>query len=288
MLESIDRTLFDSFTLGNPFCLRIEGNLLADFGNFKKAVSLLKNENKKIYLSTPVCPMPSEFKLIKKTLTECIDYGLDGIEVNDIGVLRLVREIDNPPPIHIGPFINIYTSLALNKMADLKAQRVHPAYELSLKEIQSIASKYKGDLELCIHGIIPVSVMNFCQLKGNSIEFLNRNKCKECLCNEYSIKWEQFSTKNAGRVLLSGKHIALIESLYLLSNISTFFRIEGLYESPKHLTAIGRVYREALNNLIEKKNLYTCKEKWKHELNYYSQGLCNGFYFESSGMDYIV
>jgi collagenase-like PrtC family protease len=64
------------------------------------------------------------------------------------------------------------------------------------------------------------------------------------------------------------------------------FRIEAVSESPAYRLEVGRVYREALKQTVAGMN--GIEEGWWTTLRSHARvGLCNGFYFGKSGMEYL-
>jgi collagenase-like PrtC family protease len=63
------------------------------------------------------------------------------------------------------------------------------------------------------------------------------------------------------------------------------FRIETLSETPAYRAEVGAVYRQALDRLLGGDP--GVDAEWSETLLRHAQiGLCNGFYFGKSGMDY--
>ena len=92
--------------------------------------------------------------------------------------------------------------------------------------------------------------------------------------------------KTLGKGILSGKDVCMLEHLpRLLADGHRFFRIEALSESPAYRSEVAAVYREALRRAAAGDG--TADESWWETLRRHARiGLCNGFYFGKSGMDY--
>ncbi len=92
--------------------------------------------------------------------------------------------------------------------------------------------------------------------------------------------------KSLGKGILSGKDVCMLEHLpRLLADSHRHFRIETLSETPEYRREVGVVYREALSQAME--GTVEQDERWWNVVRAHARiGLCNGFYFGKSGMDY--
>ncbi len=92
--------------------------------------------------------------------------------------------------------------------------------------------------------------------------------------------------KSLGKGILSGKDVCMLEHLpRLLSEGHRHFRIETISESPAYRREVAAVYRAALDRAAAGED--TVDEAWWETLRRHARiGLCNGFYFGRSGMDY--
>ncbi|MBI3087039.1 MAG: U32 family peptidase, partial [candidate division NC10 bacterium] len=89
-----------------------------------------------------------------------------------------------------------------------------------------------------------------------------------------------------GKGILSGKDVCMLEHLpLLLADGHRHFRIETVSETPAYRREVGAVYREALRRAAEEP--FRQEERWWDMVRAHARiGVCNGFYFGKSGMDY--
>jgi putative protease len=85
---------------------------------------------------------------------------------------------------------------------------------------------------------------------------------------------------------MSGKDVCMLEHLpRLLADGHRHFRIETLSESPEYRRQVAAVYRQALARAAEA--AFEPEERWWRVVRAHARiGLCNGFYFGKSGMQY--
>ena len=92
--------------------------------------------------------------------------------------------------------------------------------------------------------------------------------------------------KSVGKGILSGKDVCMLEHLpRLIAEGHRHFRIETISESPIYRREVAAVYRAALDRAGS--GDATADASWSEILLRHARiGLCNGFYFGKSGMDY--
>ena len=158
-LKHIKPDIYQSITLGNPYCSRLE-----DYSEKSKKESIIaleqiKKLGAKCGITTPAVTVESQIETIinhVKELSEFIDY----IEISDIGVVRQIKRIQPDLDIHIGALANISTQNSLNLIEKLKVKAIHPGYELDFNqtaELAAIASE-STCIETTIFGKIQVLI----------------------------------------------------------------------------------------------------------------------------------
>ncbi len=285
---------YDAVCLGNPYCPRVAGNYAADFAALREAVSALHAAGKKAYVTSPAAPRGRDLPRVGALIDSAAAAGADALEVHNMGVLRILRGKGNPLPAHMGAFANVYTHLAARVMRDYGAVRVRPNAEVSLDEMRTIAADGGVEVEILVHGKIPLGVNEAC-----SLLFAPEGEDPNCpaACGEEH--WlsagrggrgheEEWVLKTVGKGILSGKDMCMIEHLpALLEGGFGIFRIEGLYESPAYRSEIGAVYREALE-AASSPGSYAVRPGWAEAIRRHGRhGLCNGYYFGKTGRLYV-
>ena len=72
----------------------------------------------------------------------------------------------------------------------------------------------------------------------------------------------------------------------LLADGHRHFRIETLSETPEYRRQVAAVYREAFDRAVG--TAFEQDERWWQVVREHARiGLCNGFYFGRSGMEYL-
>jgi len=139
-------------------------------------------------------------------------------------------------------------------------------------------------MELLVHGKMPLGISDYCFL----LEYEEKwgIKCPDLCQKELFLKQGDWAMKSVGKGILSGKDVCMLEHLpRLLSEGHRHFRIETVSESPAYRSEVASVYRAALERVAAGDG--EADEGWWDTVRRHARiGLCNGFYFGRSGMDY--
>ncbi len=293
-LSGTDLRAYDAVCLGNPYCRRVAGNYADDFAALAEAVSALHAAGKKAYVTSPAAPRGRDLSRVSAMIDAAAAAGADALEVHNMGVLRILREKGRPLPAHMGAFANVYTHLAARVMRDSGAVRVRPNAEVSLEEMGTIAAEGGVEVEILVHGKIPLGVNEACFLLS-APEGEDPN-CPAACDKEHwlsarrgpAARDDGWVLKTVGKGILSGKDMCMIEHLpRLLAGGFRIFRIEGLYESAAYRSEIGAVYREAVE-AASAPGPYAVRPGWAETIRRHCHhGLCNGYYFGKTGRLYV-
>lgn len=285
-LEGTDLSPYDAVCLGTPYCRRVEGNYAEALETLGDAVSRLHGAGKMAYVTTPAAPRDPDLPHVGRLIDAAAEAGADALEVHSLGVLRMLREKGMPLPAHMGAYANVYTHLAAEVMRGSGAVRVRPNAEVSLEEAAVIGRDGGVEIELLVHGKIPLGVTDRCFLLAEAEE--TDPKCPAACREERWLTTPQWGLKTVGKGVLSGRDMCLLEHLpRLVREGFRVFRVEGLYEPAGYRSEIGAVYREALA-LAFGGCVYAVAERWAEAVyRHAKRGLCNGYLFGTSGREYV-
>lgn len=296
--EGTDLGPYDAVCLGNPYCRRVRGNYAEETALLPEAVSGLRGAGKKVYLTSPAAPRGRDLPHVERLIDAAAAAGVQALEVHNMGVLRMLREKGNPLPAHMGAYANVYTHLAARVMRDYGAVRVRPNAEVSMQEMEIIAGEAGVEVEVLLHGKIPLGVTERCSLIQGREDA--DPDCPSACEEEHWLAAGRHAgrdgesakggwvLKTVGKGVLSGRDMCMLEHLpRLLSAGFSVFKIEGLYENAAYRSEVGKVYREALE-LATSGKPYRIKPEWADMLRRHSrEGFCNGYFFGKSGRIYV-
>jgi putative protease len=283
-LRDSDLRDYDAVYLGDIYCRLYEANFLERIGDLKEGLRILRDQGKRAYVTTYAAPRNDFLPKVRKMLEASAAAGAEAVEVHNVGILRIAHEEFPQLPVHIGGFANVYTAAGVEVLRGFGAVRFTPNYELSLDEIREITTTCGAPMELLVHGKMPLGVSDYCFL----LEYEEKwgVKCPDLCQKDLFLKQGDWAMKSVGKGILSGKDVCMLEHLpRLLSEGHRHFRIEAVSESPAYRREVAAVYRVALDRAAGGDG--AVDEGWSEILLRHARiGLCNGFYFGKSGMDY--
>ena len=116
------------------------------------------------YITVNIMPSCRDLPALPAYLELLQDVGADALIVADVGVIRLAQKYAPKVPLHISTQTSILNDEAANFWADLGAERIVLARELSLEEIAEIRAKTPKTLEIeaFVHGAMCISYSGRC------------------------------------------------------------------------------------------------------------------------------
>jgi len=284
-LRRYDLSAYDGIYIGDYTCPRHPGNFSSDKEQLSEGVERVKASGKKCYLSLYAAPRNSDLPWIREVLSATKGLPLDGIEIHNLGLLRLVREVMGEIPIHLGVFGNLYTDETARILKGYGVERIFPNSELSLDEIVYLRDHTPIQVVVPLHGKIPLTISTNCFRLEHAVG--EATSCEELCKKEYWFNRESWCLKGVGRAYLSGKDLCMIEHLPgLLRTGLRCFYIYSLGENEEYLATIGGVYREALSRVLAGER-YSAGHYLSMVKALARIGMCNGYYFGMSGQAYL-
>lgn len=257
----------------------------------------------KVYLTVNTLLKEWELKELPGYLEPFYQAGLEGVIVQDLGVLRLIREQFPALKLHASTQMTICSSYGAKILKELGVCRIVPARELSLKELTAMKKEADIELETFIHGAMCYCYSGQCLfssiLGGRSG---NRGRCAQPCRLPYTV------TKKNGRPMtelgqcypLSLKDMCTIEHLPALieSGIDSF-KIEGRMKKPEYAAGVTAVYRKYIDLYYglrdklgpkEAARVYTVEERDRNILAslYIRSDIQEGYYFQKNGPQMVA
>jgi len=183
--------------------------------------------------------------------------GVDAIIVQDLGLVRLARQIAPRLEIHASTQMTLTSPEGLEFVdAALGLDRAVLARELSLRELKKFRAADPGGpsravpLEVFVHGALCVAYSGQC-LTSEALgqRSANRGECAQACRMPYQLVVDG-ETRDLGdqRYLLSPQDLAAIEEIPALIALGVrSFKIEGRLKTPEYVAAVTRAYRAAID-----------------------------------------
>lgn len=170
--------------------------------------------------------------------------AVDAFIVQDLGVIRLCREIAPHIPVHGSTQMTIHSLAGVQLCAAWGLSRVVLSRELSREEIRYICRNSPIEIEVFVHGALCMCYSGQCYLSAAiGTRSGNRGQCAQPCRQSYGYgRWEN-------RYPLSLKDNCLVHYLSALEEMGVAsIKIEGRMKRPEYVAAVTGVYRQALDS----------------------------------------
>ncbi|MEG0962730.1 MAG: DUF3656 domain-containing protein [Lachnospiraceae bacterium] len=217
---------------------------------FIEAIDYSHLRGKKLYLTLNTLLKDCEVEeLLYEYLLPFYEAGLDGVIVQDLGVMRFIQDTFPLLPIHASTQMTITGALGAQLLLDAGCSRIVTARELSLNEIAEIYQKTHAEIETFVHGALCYCYSGQCLfssiLGGRSG---NRGRCAQpCrLPYGWSKDGKNFSQKE--EYLLSPKDLCAIDLIpQMIQSGVHSFKIEGRMKQAEYAAGVTKIYRHYLD-----------------------------------------
>ncbi len=243
-------------------------------------MALLHRRGLKGYVTVNTLVFSSELEMLEEHIRQIAAAGVDAVLVQDLGVVRLIRELCPDLPIHASTQMTLTSAECIAVAESLGVVRVVLARELSIGEIRKIRKKTKMPLEVFVHGALCVAYSGQCltseSLGGRSA---NRGQCAQACRLPYDLVCDDKDVDLGDqKYLLSPQDLAayaLIPELIEAGVCS--FKIEGRLKTPEYVANITRHYRQAIDSAMAGKPVhFTPRQVEEMELSF-SRGFSPGW-----------
>ena len=243
------------------------------------AIDYAHTRGVKAYVTVNTLIKDSELEKIVDYLQFLCNAGVDAVIVQDLGILKLVREQLPELPVHASTQMTIHNIEGVKYLKSLGVKRVVLARELTIDEIKRIKSETGIEIETFIHGALCFSYSGQCLLSsmigGRSG---NRGHCAQPCRKRYKIE-------GANGRLLSPKDLNLSEHIgELVESGIDSFKIEGRLKRPEYVAGVVRTYRTLIERYIKNPPEFHVTDSEKHTLlQLFNRGFTTGYYLGNPG-----
>lgn len=250
-------------------------------------MTFLHRRGVKGYVTLNTLVFTNELVDAEQYLRSIIASGVDAVIVQDVGICRLIRHLSPDFPIHASTQMTVTSAAGVEFARSLGCQLVVLARECSIKEINKIQHQLAQNdtdlpLEVFVHGALCVAYSGQCltseALGGRSA---NRGECAQACRMPYELLADgQPVELGDRRYLLSPQDLAGLEVLpELMQSGVTCLKIEGRLKLPEYVASVTRVYREAIDTLVESRQDWVVSVDDRYTLEMaFSRGLYSGWF----------
>lgn len=243
---------------------------------------------KKLYLTVNTLVKEAEMEEIPAYIKPFYEEGLDGVIVQDVGVLSLLRESFPELELHGSTQMNVTGPWGARLLLEQGVSRVVPARELSLRELCAI--KETGiEVEAFIHGAMCYCYSGQClfssMLGGRSG---NRGRCAQ----PCRLPYQTADGMKTPPHPLSLKDMCTLSFLpeLIRAGIDSF-KIEGRMKRPEYAAGVTAVYRKYIDRFYENPdgNFSVAQEDEERLQSLYIRSdIQTGYYYRHNGAEMIT
>ena len=209
---------------------------------------------RKIYLTVNTLTREEELPELADFVERMYEKGLDGVIVQDLGVISTLRDRCPGLLLHASTQLSVTGAESVRLLKELGVCRVVPARELSLQEMKALKEEGQIEVEAFIHGAMCYCYSGRCLMSG----FLggrsgNRGRCAGTCRLPYRVLYQ--SGRPAGKDAakkeyypLSMKDMSVLDILPELIDAGIdSFKIEGRMKKPEYAAGVTAVYRKYID-----------------------------------------
>ncbi|HEY4089603.1 MAG TPA: U32 family peptidase [Bryobacteraceae bacterium] len=214
------------------------------------AVRLLHGRGVRGYLTFNTLVFEHELAEAARTIAAVAEAGVDALIVQDVGILKLAREIAPDLELHASTQMSITDTAGVRFAQDLGVHRVTLARELSLSEVRTIFEQTGCELEIFVHGALCVAYSGQCfSSEAWGGRSANRGQCAQAcrLSYDLMVDGEQEPLGDA-RYLLSPGDLCTVSNVpeIVAAGVGSL-KIEGRYKDPDYVALTTKAYRDAVD-----------------------------------------
>lgn len=213
-----------------------------------KAIKYAHLNGRKLYMTVNTLVKETELDDLYDFLKPYADAGLDGVIVQDFGVMGFIKEHFPQVELHASTQMTITGVYGAKLLKKMGAVRIVPARELSLGEMIAIKKEAGVEVEAFIHGAMCYCYSGMCLFSsivgGRSG---NRGRCAQPCRLPYAV-----SNNSSECYPLSLKDMCTIEIVPSLIDAGIdSFKIEGRMKKPEYVAGVTSIYRKYIDRYLE-------------------------------------
>ena len=246
---------------------------------------------KKLYMT--VNTLLKEEELEQELYSYLFPYyqaGLDGVIVQDFGVVQYLAEHFPKLPVHASTQMTITGCDSVRVLQRHGVTRVVPARELSLDEVQQIIEETGIEVETFVHGALCYCYSGQClfssMIGGRSG---NRGRCAQPCRLPFRREDGERNVLGSQKYLLSMKDLCTLELLPEIVGAGiASLKIEGRMKRPEYTAGVVSIYRKYLDRLEQMdgkpKHWKADPEDLRTLMDLYNRGgFTGGYYHQHNG-----
>lgn len=209
---------------------------------FEKAVRYCHIRGCKVYVTLNTLVNDREIEDAVRCARMASKYGADGIIIQDLGLISILREAVPDIPLHGSTQMSVHNLAGAEAAAQMGITRIVLARELNLEQIRFITSNCSIETEIFCHGALCFCHSGQCYMSALiGRRSGNRGMCAQPCRMQYSLggRMDDFP--------LSLKDSCLVDRLAEIEDAGvSCIKIEGRMKRPEYSAIVTGIYYKAL------------------------------------------
>ena len=231
----------------------------------------------KVYITVNTMIYDDELEELLEYIKQIHEYGVDAIIVQDIGLIKIVRELYPNLEIHASTQAHNHNKEGLEFFKSLGVTRVVLARELSINEIKKL--EVDIEKEIFIHGALCVSYSGECLFSSLVLNRSgNRGECAGLCRLPYELYENDEKVDLKDRYLLSMKELSSILHIKeILDSGVDSLKIEGRMKSPEYVGFVTSLYRRLIDKYYNNEEVSITNDDLNNLKVLYNREFTKGF-----------
>ena len=221
--------------------------------SFDQLVGLIKLAHQydcQIFLTLNIVILEREFKSLAKLLSRLVNTKLDGVIVQDLGMLYILKKHFPTLDVHASTQLTTHNVGQIPFLKKLGASRVNLSREMNFREIKAItavASEQDVLVEVFVHGSLCVAFSGLCYSTSASVgNSGNRGRCSQACREEYE------TTPSGNNFPLNLKDNSAFFDLPALIDAGVYsFKVEGRIKGASYVHTVIDSFRKQIDGFVE-------------------------------------
>ena len=232
-----------------------------NIAEIREAVKYAHLYNVKVYVTVNTLIKENELGKVSKYVLQLYEIGVDAVLIQDIGLIKIIKENIPNLTIHASTQMNIHNIEGIKWAKSQGIKRVVLPREIEMNELKELieyAHSEDIEIEIFAHGALCYSYSGHCLMSSfQGGRSGNRGTCAQPCREAYELiikdsagREKVIDSKSEGKYILSPRDLSLFENLSELANLNVdSIKIEGRMRSKDYVATVISNYRQRLNEL---------------------------------------
>ncbi len=262
--------------------------------DLEAAVDLAHSHGVKVYVALNIPIKQKEMQAALEIIDRAYAAGIDAVILQDLGLLRLLREIYPDLALHASTQMTIHSKAGVDFASGLGTKRVIVSRELSTSELKDIVDHSDVGIEVFVHGALCYSYSGKCLFSSFIHDrSANRGACAQPCRRRYSFL---VNGRDVDEKYIGGSYPISCAELCTLPGLDEIvktgvesLKIEGRMKKSEYVTGSAAAYKAAVEQICRtgenlSKEEIEAKESELAKLFY--RGYTKGFILEEKGVSH--